>query len=131
MYVFVEHVVRWDSRGSAISLRCVKETADYFGWSTAFPEYIKSYNDFHDRPSREVTDLRRRRIHRGGRRHRICRDPSKKGMPAGKTNCFRIVGNWRKKDLAQLAKVAGDKFEWMEGFWGERISREDWLDRAS
>ena len=31
------------------------------------------------------------------------------------------------REAQMLAEVAGDKFEWMEGKFGERISREVWL----
>lgn len=131
MYVFENLVVRRTNAGDAVSLRVVKETADYFGWTEAFEDFTKSrkafmgdrYNAYHPRIAKGAS--------MGGRRHRICRDPSKKGMPAGKTNCFRIVGPWLRRDLVQLAVVAGEKFEWMEGFYGERISREDWLSWAS
>ena len=44
---------------------------------------------------------------------------------------FRIVGDWSNKDLARIAKVAGDKFEWMEDLRGRRIIREAWLSHAS
>ena len=131
MYVFSNLVIRRTNAGDAVSIRVVKETADYYGWSEAFEDYTKSRKDFlGDRYNAFCPSLGKGAL-RGGRRHRICRDPSKKGMPAGKTNCFRIVGPWSRKDFVQLAVVAGDKFEWMEGQYGERISREDWLALAS
>ena len=131
MYVFSNLVVRRTNAGDAVSIRVVKETADYFGWSEAFEDFSKSRKDFLGDRYNAMHPYCRRGAYRGGRRHRICRDKSKGGHPAGKTNCFRIVGPWCKRDLAQLAVVAGDKFEWMEGFYGERISREDWLALAS
>ena len=131
MYVFSNLVVRRTNAGDAVSIRVVKETADYFGWSEVFEDFTKSRKAFMGDRYNAFCPSLGKGARQGGRRHRICRDASKKGHPAGKTHCFRIVGPWSRKDLAQLAVVAGDKFEWMEGFHGERISREDWLALAS
>ena len=128
---FSERIIRREANGNAIGIRCQTSTMDYFGWSEAFDTFIKSYKDFYKTDSISPKEVFGRQPHRGGRRHFICRDRSRVGFPVGKTHCFRIVGPWLRKDLVQLAVVAGDKFEWMEGFYGERISREDWLDWAS
>ena len=46
MYVFSNLVVRRTNAGDAVSIRVVKETADYFGWSEAFEDYTKSRKAF-------------------------------------------------------------------------------------
>ena len=104
---------------------------DYFGWSEAFDDFIKSYKDFYKKDSIGPKEVFGRKPHKGGRRHVICRDRSRMGNPAGKTHCFRITGPWCNKDFKRLAEVAGDRFEWMEGLYGERIYREDWLRDAA
>ena len=128
---FSERIVRRTSNGSAVGIRCQTATMDYFGWSEAFDPFIKSYRDFFGDKPIGVKEVFGRQLHRGGRRHFICRDRSRHGHPAGKTHCFRITGPWCNKDLRRLAEVAGDRFEWMEGFYGERIYREDWLRDAA
>ena len=127
---FSERILRREANGNAIGIRCQTATMDYFGWSDAFDPFIKSYRDFYKKDSVPTKEVFGRQLHRGGRRHVICRDRSRMGNPAGKTHCFRITGPWRNKDLSRLAEVAGDRFEWMEGFYGERIYREDWLRQS-
>ena len=128
---FSERIIRRRSNGDAIGIRCQKATMDYFGWSDAFDTFIKSYKDFYKKDSIGPKEVFGRKLHKGGRRHLICRDRSRQGWTAGRTHCFRITGPWCNRDLRRLAEVAGDKFEWMEGFYGERIYREDWLRDAA
>ena len=131
MYVYANLVVRRTKAGDAVSIRVVKQTADYFGWTEAFEDYTKSRKAFlGDRYNAFCPSLGKG-PHRGGRGLRISRHPSRTGHPAGQCNRFRIVGDWSNKDLARIAQVAGDKFEWMENLRGKRMSREDWLSHAS
>lgn len=105
------------------------ETANLFGWDTAFPEWSpKIHIDengkrfFYMHPSSKY-----RNLHSGGHRLRICRSKSKTGYAAGMTHCFRMKGAFSKKHLKMLAAVAGEKFEWMENQRRKRVSREIWL----
>lgn len=111
------------------SLNVKRETAEYFGWDKAFPE-------FHERRERDEQGNMPMAFRswqqkdpggQGGKRLRICRAKSKNGWPAGMTNCFRIQGNVTNAMLHQMAEVAGEKFEWMEKKNGKKVSREDWL----
>jgi hypothetical protein len=111
-----------------ISVVTQKETAEYFGWDKAFPEHRPQWKNpdgsggWHPcvkwQPDKKFS---------GGQRLYICRDKSKQGHPQGKTHCFRMHGSFSRKHLVELARVAGDKFEWMEGKYGARIDRADWL----
>ena len=114
-----------------VSVIVPRETAEYFGWDKAFPEW------------RELTQLRpdgkprvyarstsKCRHYRGGDRLRICRVASTSGNPAGYTHSFRLVGAWSRKHLAALAEVAGEKFEWMENASYQRMRRDYWLSLA-
>ena len=121
------HLILQYMKGAEASVVVQKATAEYFGWSEAFPH-------FRD-PRPDTSDVGHRRFRLsisndprkpGGHRLRICRSKSKSGMPAGMTHCFRMRGPWSRKHLVALAEVAGDKFEWMESQYGERISRSDW-----
>ena len=106
-----------------------RETAEYFGWDTAFPEW---------NPRIRVLDDGGRRVSyqsawagsnhgRGGKRLVICRHKSTGGSPRGMTHCFRIKGNFSNSHLRLMAEVAGDRFEWMETKYHERRRREAWL----
>ena len=127
---FLDLVLR-ESDQFRVHVNVQKITAQHFGWDKAFPEW---------KPRTRIVDGQRRVTAHwalkprmkayGGKRLRICRDVSKHGYPAGKTHCFRCKGPWARKDLIALAEVAGDKFEWMENFAYERISREEWLKDA-
>ena len=109
-----------------------KETAEYFGWDKAFEEWTPQTRLRPDGTRVKYAGaFRRHPYFLGGDRLRICRDASTGGNPAGKTHCFRMQGDWSKRHLVQLAVVAGDKFEWMEGPRGQRIRREVWQSWAS
>ena len=127
---YVKLVLEEKSSGAA----CVitqDATAEFFGWDKAFPGWYERFQDGypggkfpryagHDHGPRAT----------GGKRLRICRDKRTTGYPAGKTHCFRMKGPWAKKHLVMLAEVAGDKFEWMEGKFGARIRRDEWMALA-
>lgn len=121
-----------DGSARPTSVVVQRQTAEYFGWDKAFPEFRLSTRIRSDGSSYDTPTLRRdKSLHRGGDRLRICRAASTSGNPAGKTHCFRMVGSWSRKHLAKLAAVAGDKFEWMEAEYGARIRRDDLLALAS
>ena len=105
-----------------------RATAEFFGWDKAFPEFRESIRYRKDGSSYDRTGPRRdRSLWRGGTRLHICRVDEKSGYPARHTHCFRMLGNWSRKHLVQLASVAGDKFEWMENTRYVRVDRADWL----
>ena len=114
-----------------ISVVVVKETAEYFGWDKAFPEWTPPTHIGSDgKPRRYARSTSKCRHYRGGDRLRICRVASTGGNPAGYTHSFRLVGAWSRKHLAALAQVAGDKFEWMENASYQRMKRDYWLSLA-
>ena len=110
-----------------VNVVCVKETAEYFGWDKAFPEWRPRT---HIGPSGgELIYLNRRQNEwcwPGGVKHRICRHVSKHSYPKQATNVFRMQGAYSAKHLKALAVAAGNKFEWMSTRKGERVSRAVW-----
>ena len=127
------HVMLLDDRyGKRVSLITQRETAELFGWDTAFPEWKPVTHTAPD--GSEYFYLQRgsggAAAWRGGKRLRICRSKKKTGYPGGMTHCFRLKGPWTNRHLKAIASVAGEKFEWMEGRYGERIDRDDWLASA-
>ncbi len=112
-----------------VSLITQRETAELFGWDTAFPEWKPQTHIGPD--GREWFYMQRgcgpSGAWRGGKRLRICRDKRKKGYPGGMTHCFRLKGPWTNRHLKSIASVAGEKFEWMENRQLKRVDRDDWL----
>ena len=108
-------------------LIALRSTADYYGWTKEFeewtPKFVSSSGD-----RRFFVDTGRRGGLRlaGGRRHRISRSPKTSGWPAGMTNQFRVSARCGLVDLAELAHFTEGDWHWMEGPFGERISRARW-----
>ena len=110
-----------------ISVVTRKSIAEYFGWDTAFPEWMPYALTG---PGAGVRIYPRSASpsweYRGGQRMRICRVAQKQGNPAGQTHTFRMRGRWANRHVKQLADVAGDKFEWIELRTGKRVERSYW-----
>ena len=108
-------------------LIALRTTADYYGWTEQFPAW---------RPKTVRTEGDKRfcydpgrlgRLHEeGGRRHKVCRDPSRCGTPAGKTNRFKLSSNCGLVDIAEVAHFTKSEWYWMSAPNGERIRREAW-----
>ena len=119
------------NRSGAISCVTQRETAEYFGWDTAFEEWPLGTR--WNPAGYWQADFRR--VHHdprwpGGSRLSICRSKSKHSSPQGTRHCFRMQGGWSRKHLVQLASVAGEKFEWMENTRYARVSRDVWMTLA-
>ena len=123
---FIKLVVA-DQGKNQISVVTQLETAEFFGWDKAFPVWKRQVQDADYYgglvPFRE---LRPDKKFSGGKRLYICRDKSTTGNPRGKTHCFRMHGSFSRKHLIELARAAGDKFEWMEAQYGKRVRRSEW-----
>ena len=123
---FVKLVVAKQGK-NLISVVTQRETAEFFGWDKAFPvwkrqvqgpDYYGGFVPFEELwPDKKFS---------GGKRLYIRRDKSTTGHPQGKTHCFRMHGSFSRKHLIELARVAGDKFEWMEAQFGKRVRRSEW-----
>ena len=123
---FVKLVVATHGTTQA-SLVCQKETAEYFGWDTAFPEWKIRWKTTAEGGSGMIFPGKKDRYgFPGGTRLRICRSKDKSHPLAGMTHCFRMQGTWSKRDLVRVAEVAGEKFEWMESTNYLRVSRDVW-----
>ena len=125
-FTFIKLLVE-DRPSGAVSVITQKETAEFFGWDKAFPEWKpRTQLGLDGRPMKYAWSTSASRHFRGGDRLRICRVPSTSGHPAGYTHSFRMMGGWSRKHLVALAHVAGDRFEWMEGTYGQRVKRDVW-----
>ena len=121
-------VLRTTPKGERIWLKCLTDTADFYGWSDAFEEWdVKSvgesngYSIGHDPGRKGLPSV-------GGTRLRICRSRNKGGHPAGKTNCFRVHSRCSNFDLSELAFLTKVEWFWMEGLRGQRRTKAEWLE---
>ena len=116
--------------GHAKTLHALRSTADYYGWSEAFPEWVGKLE-----PTQGERSFLRdpgRRGHpqcSGGKRLRISRSPVIATYKAGFVNAFKVSANTGLFDLAELAHFTKVDWYWMESTNRQRISRERWADR--
>ena len=123
----VKLVVGKDNSGFT-SVVVKRETAEYFGWDTAFPEFHLAERVRPDGSRYPCNVFRvKKGMRSGGKTFHICRAASTGGQPAAKTHQFRIQGALSRKHLVELARVAGEKFEWMEDTRYKRVNRNVWL----
>ena len=108
-------------------LIALRTTADYYGWTEQFPAWspeavvVENGRRFFYDPGR-----RGEMFCEGGRRHKVCRSPSRNGTPAGKTNRFKLSANCGLVDIAEVAHFTQSDWYWMTAPNGERIRRERW-----
>ena len=113
--------------GHAKTLHALRSTADYYGWSEAFPEWVGKLE-----PTQGERSFLRdpgRRGHpqcSGGKRLRISRSPVTATYVAGFVNAFKVSANTGLFDLAELAHFTKCDWHWMTSPSGEVRSREQW-----
>lgn len=123
---FEWYTLRVLPNGRIIWLRCLKETAKFYGWDKAFPTVIATKNEasggmgFRDPGRRGLKTS-------AGKLHYICRSPKTQGTPKGMTNRFGVSSNATTQDLALIAEKTQVDWYWMTAKYGERRSREKWL----
>ena len=124
---YVKLVIGLQNSERSKYLIALRTTADYYGWTEEFepwtPKTVETAGGYvvsRDPGRRGSLKLA------GGKRLRLCRSNSTQGMPAGLTNAFRVSARCRVSDLAELAHFTKGDWHWMEGLFGERISRERW-----
>ena len=116
--------------GKAKTLHALRSTADYYGWTEYFPEWVGQELRVGDRYTLLYSPSRRGHPQcSGGRRLRISRSPSRDGNPAGFTNAFKVSSNTGLFDLAELAHFTKVDWEWMTSIDYSRVSRADWERR--
>lgn len=118
------------AKGQDCWLIALRTTADYYGWTEQFPEWSPKIVGTDGKYSFHVDPGRKGEMFcESGRRHRVCRSPSRNGNPAGKTNQFKVSRNTGLLHLAELAHFTEGDWYWMEGPRGERVSKERWEAR--
>ena len=127
---WVELAVRRLAKGRYVKLICLKDTADFYGWSEFFPTVTEARE-----LEAEGSGLIFNRCANGRTRARystvrICRGMSKQGHPKELTNQFRLSKNATMKDYAEVAKGVSRDFGWMEDHACRRRPKDEWLSIA-
>ena len=108
-------------------LVALRTTANYYGWTKEFETWTP--RTLYESGGYEMcVDPGRKGnlVMASGKRIRICRSPSRQGMPRGLTNQFKVSRNCGLLDLAELAHFTESDWHWMDGPYGERIGRDHW-----
>ena len=104
-----------------------RATADHYGWTEQFPVWTPKQ---HVLPGGGIVcyvNTGSSKLSRpGGRRHRICESPSKRGHPAGLTHRFRLSNNTTLLDIGELAHFTKQDWHWITAPNGARWSRCQW-----
>ena len=116
--------------GEVVWLKCIKETAQHYGWLDAYPHSEEeATHPFQQRVFRAMPS-RKFRPDIGGIPLRICRGTSRHGNPAHLTNRFRVYRGCSNRLLAELAAVTNVPFGWMETMGGQRKPYDWWMSYA-
>ena len=109
-------------------LIALRTTADYYGWTKEFEEWSPKVIGTSGGYQLCTDPGRRGKMYcEGGRRHRISRDPSRRGHTPGLCNQFKVSRSCTLFDMAELASLTEVNWYWMSAPTGERISRDRWL----
>lgn len=125
---FVKLGVRAKPNRRFVWMRVLKSTADFYGWSTAFPPLLQLKKETLDVPFL-VDQGRKSGGPKPGYSVVICRSESTAGWPAGLTNRFTVSSDASLKDLALIAQAVKVDWGWMTAHYGER-KRRGWWEQA-
>ena len=110
-------------------MNCLKATADFYGWSEAFPTLLELKTQSTGSPF--FYDMGRRGwTSGGGQVVTICRSPSTQGFPRGKTNSFRVSRGASQRDLHLIAQSTQVDWEWMQTVKTGRRPRSWWQKKS-
>lgn len=118
--------IRTTPKGECIWIRCLRTTAEKFGWLSAFEEQEIGLARMLDPEQPRRRQLMRHRIDIGGHGIRICTGGGKKGHPAGSTFRLRCHSRVTNRDLAELAHFTAGEWEWLETMNRDRLTRLEW-----
>jgi hypothetical protein len=128
---YVKLLIQRNAVGGDAWLKCLRETAEFYGWLDAYPLWTPPvYVDPHS-GRRWVQDSNAVGGHFGGKRLKICRSATRHSTPRGKTNVFRISSRVTKDQLAELAALTKVPFGWMQDKAFRRLSYDDWMALAT
>ena len=112
-------------------LKCLRETAEFYGWLDACEPWLSSGARQDANGRTWVTHPGKTRHSTGGLPIVVCRSADRRGWPRGKTNRFRVGNQVANKDLAWLVVNSSVPISWMTDTSERRVSGERWIERAA
>ncbi len=124
---FCELAIRRIQKGNWVRLIALKPTAEFYGWSTVFPNILDAKRvDYPDGlfPWPSSPSARNYKAHPLV----ISRsESSKQGFPVRLTNRFRVTNNAGVMDIATIAQATQIPFSWLTDKNNNRLSQEHWM----
>jgi len=108
-------------------LKCLRATADFYGWLDAYEEDPEDQGLWGPNGRPYISYPKKVAAWKGGLPLRICRTNNRCGNPRGMTNQFRVSRGTSNAMLADLARVTRVRFGWMEDMRGKRRSYRRWM----
>ena len=112
-------------------LKCLRETAEFYGWLDACQPWLSSGARQDSNGRTWVTHPGKTRHSTGGLPIVVCRSADRGGWPRGKTNRFRVGNQVANRDLAWLVANSSVPIGWMTDTSECRVSGERWIERAA
>ena len=122
---FIRLGIRVRGEGRYIWMNCLKATAEFYGWSNAFPTLLELKTQTTGSSFQRDTG-RRGWKNGGGQVVTICRNPSTHSFPRGQTNSFRVSRAATQKDLRLIAEAVEIDWAWMSTPKLGRMPRSWW-----
>ena len=124
---FCELAIRRIQKGNWVRLIALKPTADFYGWSSVFPDIWDAKRvDYAD----GLFPHPGRRNLRAYRAHPLVisrSDTTKQGFPVRMTNRFRVTNNASTLDIAAIAHATQIPFSWLTDKSNKRLDQEHWM----
>lgn len=125
---FWKGYIRLKQGNKPVWIKCTRAVADFYGWSSVFPEVEPWLVPVNGRIFRVEHPRMKRAGQHGGKSSRICRSSVGQGYPAGQTNSIRLSRSADLSDYARVAKAVQIPWTWMEGPDFRRVYRERWME---
>lgn len=124
---YVKLLIQRNAQGGDAWLKCLRETAEFYGWLDAYPLWTPPVFGYASDGRELCIHSNAVGGHRGGKRLMICRSGTKHSTPRGQTNVFRVSSRVTKDQLVELAGLTKVPFAWMQDKAFRRLSYDDWM----
>jgi hypothetical protein len=124
----IDLVLRTNPQGQHATVRVLKTTAEFYGWTNHFKTPLDLLREEQGFPQyvRTKSNAWARLV--GGTAIRIGRGTDMRRNEPGLTNQFRINNRVKISDLAELASKTEVEWQWLERPCGRRMERDWWLN---
>ncbi len=122
---FISLVLRTAPNNEDIWIRCLRETAELYGWTDIYEEQVLGKTRRLNDEGRPLIQVTRKRQDIGGIGIRISRHEDKSKLRAGFVNRLRLHSRVTNRDLAELAHFTKADWHWLESKSFKRVTREE------